>query len=93
MQKATVPANPFVSPDVPDGYDTVLGYLAKTQKGILRSMDEPVLSTYRDSLWLVSQASMRKIATVYVEAPEASKMLGFDKVMAFPVELLEERLN
>ncbi|PLP55567.1 hypothetical protein CYK37_30220 [Mesorhizobium loti] len=90
---AVVPDSPYISPDVPDGYDTVLGYLQKTHPEVLDLIDEPISGTQRDGAWLQSQAFSRKLGTVTVEAPQAAKEAGLVTMRAYPLALLEERFN
>lgn len=90
--RAEVPSNPYAS-ECPEGFDTVLGFLSKTQPGIFATIDEPVLATYRDNLWLTMQAHIRGIEVATVEAPEPAKLLGYVNVLAYPIALLKERLD
>ena len=92
LSPRAVPTNPYLS-DCPEGFDTVVGYLSKTQPGIFRTIDEPVLSTYRDNIWLTMQSHVRGLETISVPAPAIVSMIGFDTIRAYPVDLLRERLD
>lgn len=90
---AEVPSNPYASPDVPEGFDTVLGYFSKNMPGAFELMDDPVTGTLRDGHWLTHQASRRGIAIIKVPAPEPLIEIGINELNAYPVELLEERIR
>ncbi|MER8385279.1 hypothetical protein NKH14_07105 [Mesorhizobium sp. M1380] len=90
---AAVPSNPYSSQDVPAGYDTVLSYFARTNPEALDLMGDPIADTQRDGFWLTHQASRRDIQVISVEAPAPLKEIGIEKVNAYPLELLRERLG
>ncbi|MER8418759.1 hypothetical protein [Mesorhizobium sp. M1329] len=90
---AAVPSNPYTSPEVPAGYDTVLNYLARTNPEALDLMGDPVADTQRDGFWLKHQASRRDLQITSVEAPAPLKEVGIEMVNAYPIELLRERLG
>jgi hypothetical protein len=79
---AEVPVNPYESPDVPAGFDTVLGYFSKNMPGAFELMDDPIIGTLRDGHWLVK-----------VPAPSSLMEMGINELNAYPVELLEERIR
>lgn len=78
-----------VSP-VPDGYDTVLGYLAKRHPDVLDCFDysDPQATT-RDGWWLHHRT--KQDAPIYVRAPECLKAHGIEHVRAYPIAVLETR--
>ena len=88
---ASIPVNPYESV-VPAGYDTVLGFLSKDHPEVLDLMEDPISGTARDGLWLTHRAHRRGIGVVEVEAPQIAKDCGIDKLNAYPVSLLRERL-
>ncbi|MER9561018.1 hypothetical protein [Mesorhizobium sp. M0571] len=90
---ATTPNNPYQSPDVPDGYDTVLGYFSKNMPGAFELMDDPITGTLRDGHWLTHQASRRGIGIIKVPAPEPLVEIGINELNAYPVSLLQERIR
>jgi hypothetical protein len=90
---AEVPVNPYESPDVPAGFDTVLGYFSKNMPGAFELMDDPIIGTLRDGHWLTHQASRRGIGIVKVPAPSSLMEMGINELNAYPVELLEERIR
>ncbi len=87
-----VPDNVFVSPDVPQGYNTVLGYLAETHPEMLDLMRDPLEDTVRDGYWLTHQAHKRDIQVHQVEASSYLRDHGIEQVNAYPIHLLAERL-
>lgn len=90
---AEVPSNPYSSPNVPEGFDTVLGYFSKYMPGAFDLMDDPVTGTLRDGHWLTHQASRRGIGIIKVPAPQTLMEMGISELNAYPVELLEERIR
>ncbi|TPI67614.1 hypothetical protein FJ420_02055 [Mesorhizobium sp. B3-1-3] len=90
---AEVPNNPYASPDVPEGFDTVLGYFSKNMPGAFELMDDPITGTLRDGHWLTHQASRRGIGIIKVPAPAPLVEMGINELNAYPVELLEERIR
>lgn len=90
---SNVPSSPWGSPDVPIGYNTVIGYLAETHPEMIDLMDDPISGTARDGYWLTHRASHRDLTVHKVVAPAPFKEMGIDLLNAYPVELLAERLN
>lgn len=90
---AAIPPNPYASPGLPEGFNTVLGYLAEVNPEALDLMGDPVADTQRDGYWLKHQASRRDIQIVSVEAPAPLKDVGIETVNAYPIELLRKRLG
>lgn len=81
-----------ISPYVPQGYDTVLGYLAKHHPDVLDHVDyyDPSVTT-RDG-WKMSHLCTRKGArVVYVDAPPCLQSAGIERVRAYPIALLATR--
>ena len=81
-----------ITADVPAGWDTVLGYLAKFHPEVLDCFDytKPA-STARDGWWLSHQCQRRGIEPRYVEAPACLKQHGITSVRIYPVSLLALR--
>lgn len=81
-----------ISPNVPTGYDTVLGYLAKYHPEVLDMFDyTKPQATARDGWWLKHQCEKRGIVPVIVIAPPVLRGCGIDTVNAYPLSLLEKR--
>lgn len=81
-----------ITPDVPEGWDTVLGYLAKYHPDVLDAFDYSNPSaTARDGWWLKHQCMKRGIETPRVPAPPCLRACGIDHVNAYPVTLLAHR--
>lgn len=85
--------DPYRSPDVPAGYDTVLGYFSKTMPSAFELMDDPIMGTMRDGHWLTHQANRRGIKVVKVTAPQVLAEVGIETVNAYPEDLLRERIH
>lgn len=80
--------------DIPvEGYDTVLGYLAKNQSEALEIMGEPVWNTRQDDFWLLARCHAHGLEPLEVDAPEAMRVFGYPKAYAYPIDLLEKRLE
>jgi hypothetical protein len=97
-QLATVTLARFqdcVSPDVPEGYDTVLGYLAKQHPEVLETFDySDPQATVRDGWFLARLAGKRLHALlIYVTAPPVLQARGIDSVRAYPINLLARRFD
>ncbi|AIK68480.1 hypothetical protein Lo5R7ANS_10 [Mesorhizobium phage vB_MloP_Lo5R7ANS] len=90
---AEVPTNPYASSDVPEGYDTVLGYFSKNMPGAFELMDDPITGTLRDGHWLTHQANRRGLGIIKVPAPEPLIEIGINELNAYPVSLLQERIR
>jgi hypothetical protein len=77
-----------ITPDVPAGFDTVLGYLAKYHPEILDTMDytNPA-ATKRDGWWLMHRCKHYHV----VNAPPVLRACGILYVNAWPLELLAQR--
>jgi hypothetical protein len=84
----------YMSP-CPEGYDTVLGYLAKNHPADLEFMDTDPEATVRDGFWLTARAKAKGIKMCKVLAPEVLRKQGrhIEMVNAYPVSLLAERLG
>ena len=81
-----------ISPDVPEGHDTVLGYLAKYRPDVLDLFDyaDPQW-TIRDGYWLMHRARERNLGPVWVDAPPVFQRAGIFQVCAWPLGLLAKR--
>lgn len=80
----------YVSP-CPEGYDTILGYLAKHNPEALELIDKDPDATQRDGFWCMHRSRERGITVQKVAAPKFLAKFGIDEVNAYPIELLEER--
>lgn len=79
-----------VSLQVPEGYATVLGYLAGHHPEVLDLMDySDPSATERDGFWLAHRFKN----VVYVPAPPVLRQKGILRVRAWPLELLAHRFG
>lgn len=85
--------SPWITPGVPEGYDTVLGYLGKTHPEVLDLMEDPISGTQHDGFWLQHRSARLGRGTIKVEAPAPLLEAGIQVVNAYPVDLLRERLG
>lgn len=92
LTKKTVEHAWAITPKVPPGYDTVLGYLAKNHPDVLDSFDysDPEV-TQRDGFWLTHRCKERGISPFYVDAPACFAGKGITHVNAYPIAVLAER--
>ena len=79
-----------ITRDVPEGYDTVLGYLAKHHPDILDLIDrtDPD-ATARDGWWLSHRC--KDSVQQYVLAPECLRAAGIKRVRLWPIALMAQR--
>lgn len=77
----------------PDGYDTVIGWLAKNKPHIVELMSDPVHDTMADGRLLAKTCKDRGIEAVKVDAPLIFVKEGFHVINSYPIRLLEERFN
>lgn len=81
-----------ITPNVPQGHDTVLGYLARHHADVLDLIDhDQPWTTARDGWWLAHQAMRRGLEPIYVDAPPVLQRAGIFQVRAWPLDLLEKR--
>jgi hypothetical protein len=79
-----------LSRGVPEGRDTVLGYLAKHHPEMLELMDfDRPCATARDGFWLAHRWKQVE----YVPAPDVLRAKGILRVRCWPVALLERRFG
>lgn len=90
--KITAKQYEYISP-CPEGYDTILGWMAKHRPEMLEMIDKEPEATQRDGFWCVHRCRERGIAVQKVPAPEFLAKFGIEEVNAYPTELLEERLG
>lgn len=83
----------FASPDVPFGYDTIVGWVAKNRPEIIETMGTAAWLHSRDGLWLANQARKRGLKVHKVGAPPVLLDQGIEEVNAYPVELIAERFD
>ena len=84
----------YVSALCPPGWDTVLGYLAKTNPDLLNIMDRTPEATQRDGYWLTARTRKRYgVEPVKVPACLWLQRQGIETVNAYPLTLLRERLG
>lgn len=82
----------YVSPDVPTGWQTILGYLATYQPLVLEHLDcSYPETTQRDGFKLSHWCKREGYGVRYVEAPPVMQAMGIACVRAYPLSLLERR--
>jgi hypothetical protein len=79
--------------ECPEGWNTVLGYLASTNPEALFLMDPDAEATKRDGYWLINQCKKLGIEPVKVRAPAHLIEQGIFEVNAYPEWLLARRLG
>ena len=83
----------YTSPNLPDGYDTVLGYLAREQPEIINLMSEPIGDTLKDSLSLKAKCVKADTLVETVDAPPALRERGIMQINAYPLDYLVDRFD
>lgn len=88
------PAADYMSPSlIPDGWYTVISYLARHNPEMLALLDHPAEDTQRDGFWLNHQCKQRGIRPTKVVAPKVLQELGVHHVNIYPVDLLRQRFD
>ena len=64
-----MPVEDFITPGLPAGYDTVLGYLARKHPEALAFLDDPITETMSDGFKLRREMDQNGYAPVKVPAP------------------------
>lgn len=83
----------YRSPNLPDGYDTVLGYLATHEPFLLSVMEEYAEATEMDDWWLTGRCKSAGIEPVKVPASLLLVREGVFEINSYPLEFLRERLS
>lgn len=85
--------SPYTSPNVPEGYNTVYGYMETVNPGLLDVVRQPLKVAYnREQRALRALANRRKLPLCKVVAPLALQDEGVEAVIAYPINLLREVL-
>lgn len=84
---------PYLSSGVPEGYQTVLGWLAENNPEALDLLYDPIMDTHVDDRWLLKQARLRGYTTAQVQASQVERLAGIMGVTAYPLTLILERLD
>lgn len=91
------PLKDYLSPIPLEGYDTVLGFLAKHDPETLELMDDPEFNpeaTARDGWWLTHQFRRRYSGEPpKTSSPPVLRSVGIHEVNMYPVSLLKERFK
>jgi hypothetical protein len=82
----------YLSP-CPTGHDTVLGYLAKHNPGVLELLDQEPDATRVDGVKLREVAKRRGIELLKVEACPWLRGFGIQTVNAYPIRLLADHFG
>ncbi|WP_296084131.1 hypothetical protein [uncultured Agrobacterium sp.] len=83
----------YLSPNVPEGHDTVLGYLAKHEPFVLSVIEQYAEATVRDGWWLTHRCKTIGITPPKVPACLFLVQQGIFEVNCYPLELLRERFS
>lgn len=89
-RQAQDPSCPWQSPDVPFGFQTVVGRMA--ERGLLDggSLIVPTAtSTQRDGFW----CKARSQSYCKVEAPQKLRDMGIREVNAYPISVVDDRID
>ncbi len=82
----------YGSPDLPGGYDTVLGFVARHPDLSHLLTDNPH-DTARDGVWCARVCAQRGLMTCKVPAPHVLRDRGINVVNAYPVGIIAERFD
>lgn len=85
-------ACPWQSPDLPEGYQTVVGRMAERDLLDGGSLIIPTAqSTQRDGFWCKARVPPYKI--IKVEAPEKLQDMGLTLINAYPTSVVDDRID
>ncbi|MEJ5084964.1 MULTISPECIES: hypothetical protein [Brucella] len=87
-----IPASPYATPNVPEGYQTVLGYMFDQNPGIFTFVKNPKNAWKVEEAWLQAEAARRGLKLPRVRSPKYLSELGQSECWAYPLELLREKL-
>lgn len=82
----------FLSP-CPPGYDTVLGWIAKNNPGLLDLIDRVPEATQRDGFWLKHRCREQGLEVIKVDACAFLSKQGIKSVNSYPIHLLNVRFS
>jgi hypothetical protein len=85
-----VEPNELISPDTPEGYETVAGWWATREEAALDLLDDPIATIFADEELVITIADKQGILWKWCRAPAAFERMGFKVAKAFPVELLQQ---
>jgi len=79
--------------EVPEGHNTVLGYIAENNPEMLELISDPAEGTQRDGFKLSHWVRGYGIDPIKVDAPSILRIKGIEKVNAYPEHLLKDRFG
>ncbi len=80
----------LISPDTPEGYETVAGWWATREEAALEMLSDPVSTLFSDEELIITIADKLGIRWKWCVAPPAFQRMGFKAAKAFPVDLLQQ---
>jgi hypothetical protein len=80
----------LVSPDLPNGYETVAGWWATRETAALEMLSDPIATLFEDEEHLITIADKLEVLWKWVTAPPAFQAMGFKVSKAFPLDLLQQ---
>lgn len=83
----------YTSPNLPDGYDTALGYLSRERPEIIDLMSDPIGDTLKESFALKADCVKNDATVETVDAPPALRERGIMQINAYPLEYLAARFG
>lgn len=89
-----LPAADYMSTDpVPDGYYTIISFLARFDPETIALMGPLGEATQRDGFWLAHQCKREGIKPQKVLAPKVLHPYGIDRVNIYPEAMLRRRFG
>jgi hypothetical protein len=85
-----VEPNELISPDTPEGYETVAGWWATREEAALEMLSDPIATIFSDEEAIITIADKRGILWKWCAAPTAFQRMGFEVSKSFPVELMQQ---
>lgn len=80
----------LISPDTPEGYETIAGWWATREQDALDMLSDPIATIFDDEEALITIADQRGILWKWCSAPPALRRMGFTVSKSFPLELVQQ---
>lgn len=80
----------LISPDTPEGYETIAGWWATREVEALEMLSDPIATIFDDEEALITIADQRGILWKWCSAPPVFRRMGFAVSKSFPLELVQQ---
>lgn len=87
---ARVSLSELLSPDLPEGYQTVAGWWATMETAALEMLADPVSTLFDEEEHAITEADKRGLRWKWCSPCDAFRALGFESAKAFPLTFLQQ---